>query len=152
MRSHIFYYCLLGILVVGLISCSSSKYHAMSGGINSGNSGYGETQIDDKTWEVVYRVSGNIEADIIDRYALFRAAELTLEKGYAYFVILNTVNNKDTKTPNLFSDPSTNELHKQTKLSSVKTIRMYQADPGTEEAAYKAESVVQTMGPSIERE
>ncbi len=151
MRSHFFFYCLLGVLVVGLTSCST-KYHAMSGGIQSGSSGYGETQIDDRTWEVIYRESGNMEADIIDRYALFRSAELTLEKGYTYFVILNTVNNKDTKTPNLFSDPSSNELHKQTRLSSVKTIRMYQADPGTEEVAYKAESVVRTMGSAIERE
>jgi hypothetical protein len=151
MRSHIFFYCLLGLLVVGLTSCST-KYHAMSGGINSGKSGYGETQIDDKTWEVVYRESGNIGADVVDRYALFRAAELTLEKGYTYFVILNTVNDKDTKTVTLFSDPSTNDLHKQTRRSSVKTIRMYKVDPGTEEAIFKAESVVQTMGSAIERE
>ena len=54
--------------------------------------GYSDTQINETTWKV--SVSGNAYTSQmrIRDYAMLRASELTLEKGYKYFVVLSDDN------------------------------------------------------------
>jgi len=54
--------------------------------------GYSDTQINETTWKV--SVGGNAYTSqmTIRDYAMLRASELTLEKGYKYFVVLSDDN------------------------------------------------------------
>lgn len=50
--------------------------------------GFGETQLDDNVFSVYFRGNAFIEQRNVKTYLLYRCAELTLEKGYDYFVIV----------------------------------------------------------------
>ena len=51
--------------------------------------GYTETQLADNVWQVTFEANGYTRQATTVRYAMLRCAELTLEQGYRYFVIVN---------------------------------------------------------------
>lgn len=51
--------------------------------------GYTETQLADNVWQVTFEANGYTRQSTTVRYAMLRCAELTLEQGYNYFVIVN---------------------------------------------------------------
>ncbi len=50
-----------------------------------GAAGYSEQQIEAERFSVTYRASGNLDAALLQDYALLRAAELTLRNGRDWF-------------------------------------------------------------------
>jgi hypothetical protein len=49
--------------------------------------GYSEARFDETTYEVAFKANGFTSADEVQRYTLFRAAELTSQAWFDYFVI-----------------------------------------------------------------
>lgn len=49
--------------------------------------GYAETQIDAARFRVRFAGNGDTSRETVETYLLFRAAELTLARGYDYFVV-----------------------------------------------------------------
>ena len=78
----------LGIGLLFLASCAT-KYAPATGSFWDGHTGYSEIALDSTTWQVTFCGNNNTSDDIVNRYALYRSAELTDQRGFDYFVILN---------------------------------------------------------------
>lgn len=52
--------------------------------------GYTEQRIADDTYYVTFAGNGKTPKEVVERYFIYRCAELTREKGYKYFVVLRT--------------------------------------------------------------
>ncbi|MHA7871669.1 MAG: CC0125/CC1285 family lipoprotein [Hyphococcus sp.] len=50
--------------------------------------GYSDTRIEDGRYRIVYRGSGGMPPEIVENYALRRAAELTIQDGYDWFRVV----------------------------------------------------------------
>lgn len=66
-----------------LSACASTPTYTPAA--EPGGAGYSETQIESNRFFVTYRARGAAEASVLSDYALLRAAELTLERGGAWF-------------------------------------------------------------------
>ena len=73
---------LYSLLAVALISSCATSYQSqgMTGG-------YVDTQLSETLGKVSVNGNGYTSATTVGDYALLRASELTLEKGYKYFVV-----------------------------------------------------------------
>src|SRR5262245_5036048 len=58
---------------------------------SAGKSGYGftETRLEDNRTRLSFSGNSSTELQTVKKYVLYRAAELTLERGYDYFVIMD---------------------------------------------------------------
>lgn len=91
------------ILIALTYGCATSyQPHGFTGG-------YSHKKLNRDIYEVTFSGNGYTGASTVRAYALRRAAELAIEKGYDYFIILN--NNQDT-------DYSVQNSNNQTSLIS----------------------------------
>ena len=79
----------LSLMTIVFISSCATSYQSqgMSGG-------YVDTQLSETLWKVSVNGNGYTSSSQVGDYALLRASELTLEKGYKYFVIASDNQNK----------------------------------------------------------
>ena len=49
--------------------------------------GYSQIQINEKTWQVSFRGNGYTSKNRAQKFAMRRAAEITIEQGYTHFII-----------------------------------------------------------------
>jgi hypothetical protein len=167
---------LVGIGLLFLASCAT-KYAPVSNSFWTGHTGYSEIPLDNSTWQVTFCGNDQTTDDIVNRYALYRAAEITTQRGFDYFVVLDnndvaaltsTVNHNNTKQTEIQHtvDPRTGKVIPvavtTTSGSSTvtttaahtvtKTVRMFAGVRPTDNPdAYDARSMVTLMGPSIQR-
>ncbi len=161
---------LLGIGLLFLASCAT-KYVPMSDSIFSDHTGYAETPIDSSTYEVTFTGNQQTSAEVVGRYAIYRAAEITVDKGFDYFIVIDRDNSSATVVTT--GPPMTSTGAPQTDLvahtttttttttqtvqvgtmhTSTKTIRMFKGQrPADNAQAYDAKSMVAMMAPSINR-
>ncbi|GGO98322.1 CC0125/CC1285 family lipoprotein [Stakelama pacifica] len=66
------------------------------GGIN--DNGYSDQQIESNRYRVMFSGNSLTSRETVERYLLYRAAELTLEKGYDYFIMADRDTEKDSRT------------------------------------------------------
>lgn len=143
---------LLTIAAISLLlcGCQPKGYISKKESLN-GSVGYEEIALDSTTYQVVYEGGGEMP-DLLDRYALFRSAELTIEKGYDYFVVLES---NPTSLSGVRSMPTGPGGSMQTRsyalFSAMKTIRLGKGKPPDNASGYDARSMIATMGPTIER-
>lgn len=79
------------ILIVFVLSgCNTGQYQSFQSGV-----GYQSEQTEDNSYYVTYTGTRTTKTEKVNDFALLRSAELTLEKGYVYFVIIKAENNKD---------------------------------------------------------
>lgn len=69
-----------------LFACAATGPKAY--GPDDGKFGYSDTQIESDRHRIVYRGSGGMPPEVVEDYALRRAAELTLENGYDWFRVV----------------------------------------------------------------
>ncbi|MCY1719578.1 hypothetical protein OU798_04455 [Prolixibacteraceae bacterium Z1-6] len=74
----------LCILMILLFTSCATHYNSVGY-----RGGYSEIRIDENTYEVTFKGNGYTCSETIKRYFLYHCAELTNEKGYSYFIILN---------------------------------------------------------------
>ncbi len=176
MKNHKSATILIGIGILFLASCAT-KYAPATGSFWDGHTGYSEVALDSTTWQVTFCGNNNTSDDVVNRYALYRSAELTSQRGFDYFVVLDnndvaaltsTVNRNKTQQTQIEHtvDPqtgkvipvavtttnSTSTVNTQAAHTVTKTIRMFTgARPADNPNAFDARSMVTMMAPSIQR-
>ena len=162
----------LGCLVL-LSACSTATPY---GPAFDSRYGFSETQIEQNRWTVGF--SGNSLTDLktVESYLLYRAAELTDQQGFDYFVMVDRKVDEDSQFqstgfgPNYSPfrmqyysprwgwrnpyDPYFNDvtLREVTKYEALAEIVMGKGPkPATDPKAYDAEDVLITMAPKIQR-
>src|ERR1043165_1509312 len=152
--------CIVALLSMALLSaCGPSKYTALSDTWNKAY-GYEDAPLDETTYQVTYHGDASLDASTVDRYTLFRCAELTVQKGYDYFVVMDGADQTGS-----ISLPGTHQTHIEHDIdpqsgkmvpvavttthvtsfqtvSKPKTIRMFKGSrPGDNPNAYDARSM-----------
>jgi hypothetical protein len=168
-------YCVLAVIT--LSSCGPSKYMSKSDNW-LGMYGYSEQPMDSSTYQVTYAGDNTMPPDLVDRYALYRSAELTVSKGYSYFVVIDKQSDASTFTNTMGGagaptttiehdiDPQTGKsipvavttsnpnymTTTSTTHTVTKTIRMFKGErPADNASAYDAKSMISVMGQTISR-
>lgn len=75
-------------LIFILAAACAAVGPAAYGPAGEDNFGYSETRIEDDRYRVVYRGSGGMPPEIVEDYALRRAAELTLASDFDWFRVV----------------------------------------------------------------
>lgn len=92
---------ILSIAIFLLVSgCNSGNYQEFAGGV-----GYQSSKINNNEYNVSYTGTQTTDIKKVNDFVLLRSAELTLEKGYKYFVITDARNNRNEVGHNQ-ADPS----------------------------------------------
>jgi hypothetical protein len=176
MKKNVNVIAVLGIGLLLLASCAT-KYAPVSGSFWTGQTGYSEVPLDSSTWQVTFAGNNNTTDDVVNRYALYRGAELTTQHGFDYFVVLDnndvaaltsTVNHNNSQSTEIQHtvDPQTGRVipvavttnngsstvTTQASHTVTKTIRMFTGSrPSDNPQAYDAKAMVSMMAPSIQR-
>ena len=75
---------LAGLMLLGACATATPYQPANSSGF-----GYGETQIEADRWQLTFSGNSSTDRATVERYMLFRAAEITDQAGYDFFRIVN---------------------------------------------------------------
>ncbi len=76
--------------VLALSACATvTPYQPLDGGL-----GYAEQKLETNRYRVRFTGSGKTPRTTVENYLMYRAAELTLQNGYGYFVVAG----RDTET------------------------------------------------------
>lgn len=70
--------------------------------------GYSETQLEEGVYQVSFRGNAYTSADKAADFTLMRSAELTMEKGYKYFVIIDSQSHTEHSS---YTTPQTSETN-----------------------------------------
>jgi hypothetical protein len=113
--------------------------------------GYSDIRYDKNTVKVSFRGNGYTSRETVEDYLLYRCAEITVERGYDYFVVLN---NHTGSEFNLLVTGSgglpTHVTKRRTKYGSTALIKMFKGKkPKNLPNAYNASEVIKHIGPSI---
>lgn len=65
--------------------------------------GYSEQRLESNRYKVMFAGNASTPREVVENYLLYRAAEVTLQNGYDYFVIADTVTDRDTSYTQTFS-------------------------------------------------
>jgi len=162
------------LLFLVVLSSCATKYGPVSHSLLSSKYGYSDSPIDSVTWQVIFSGNEATSVDVVERYALFRAAELTTEKGYDYFIVLDrnieaqTITHTGPPMTNSSTEPwsdpltgahgtvttttTTRDIDTGTAHSSMKMIRMFKGQkPADMTQSYDAKAMLKLMSQSIDR-
>lgn len=85
--------------VLALAGCETATPYQPAGAHNtSAGGGYSETQIEGDRWRVSFAGNALTSRDTVERYLLYRSAELTLQHGYDWFAATERATDKKTET------------------------------------------------------
>lgn len=91
----------LGLMVAGslsLASCMTATPYQPASASGSVRNGYSDEQIEENRFRVSFSGNSLTSRETVERYLLYRAAELTLQNGYDYFVLADRDTEKKTQT------------------------------------------------------
>jgi len=124
-------------MLMSLMAGCSTPYQAKSG--ISG--GYSEIQMDPITVRVTFKGNGYTERGVVEGYLIYRAAEITVNKGFDWFIVTER--------------EGEGEWHPQygsTGFTSTAVIKMYRgAKPESLPRSYDARLTMRTMAGTIKR-
>jgi hypothetical protein len=175
MKPH-YFLALLFPLAAMLSSCSPTRYVAAS---DENGMGYFDSPIDPTTYVVSFHGNSNTSIGTVERYSLFRAAELTRARGFDYFIITETRNTEKDQTTQTYNhekdiktttdkdgNKNSGDQEKKTTITTTntvntdvkteftvaRTVRLYKGTlPQGDPNAYIASDILQTMAPYIQR-
>ena len=74
------------LAALSLAACATSTPYGPATGDN--RYGFSDTKIEENRYRIMFRGNSSTERETVETFLLYRAAELTLENGYDYFVVL----------------------------------------------------------------
>ncbi|MEM8920957.1 MAG: hypothetical protein AAGB25_06280 [Pseudomonadota bacterium] len=83
------------VAALTVAACATSTPYQPA--LADGAKGYSETQIETDRVMVAFKGNSLTDRETVETYLLFRAAEVTLERGYDYFVITDRETEKETR-------------------------------------------------------
>lgn len=102
----------LALILAGSISLSAcmtaTPYQPATGAGPTSRNGYSDTQIEGNRFRVSFAGNSLTARETVERYLLYRAAELTLQQGFDYFVLADRDTEKKTdivRTPGAWGGP-----------------------------------------------
>ncbi len=125
--------------------------------------GYWQQQIDSAEWEVRFIANNATEMERVNRYVLYRSAELTTGHGFDYFRVLDS--SKDSSGGSISGLPfysrmngpepaiklPPDEIYHGTHSAGM-VMRMFHGPCSTNDSnAYNAKSMLAVMGPTINK-
>jgi hypothetical protein len=129
--------------------------------------GYEDTQIDKNTIKVTFRGNAYISEETVSNYLLYRCAEVTAEKEYDYFIIIESDGKiSTTQLPGQYTS-STTGIYGGGSVTGTTTgiyvpgatlnkpretalIKMYSGEkPDDNISAYSAREVMKYLGPKV---
>ena len=142
------------LLVALLLFCCAppqSPYRPMRDGKGVG---YKDTRVKDDVYIVEFQGTPRISEEKVDYYTIYRLAELTLEKGYKYFLVFDESRGGDSfqftmpgklnirdsgygKTTGSYSPPQTFTFKRFTSRAAIRLLN--EIPPDYEEAIFDAE-------------
>jgi hypothetical protein len=132
---------LLGMLAVLGAACAPTPYQPQTL-----EGGYAHTRVNADTFNVVFQGNAQTSRQTAETYALYRSAELTVESGFDYFVVIG--GNSEAL---YHGEPGRPPADPSGKNPSV--VVLFKAFKGEKPsgAVYDARDVLRTLGPSIVR-
>jgi hypothetical protein len=88
-----------GAVAVGLslVACATpTPYQAAAPGPSVSGYGYSDTKIDDTHWRVTFSGNSLTSRETVEKYLLYRAAELTRQQGFDWFQATDRATDKQT--------------------------------------------------------
>jgi hypothetical protein len=111
--------------------------------------GFSESRIDENTWRVSFRGNAFTSPDTVEKYVLYRCAEITVQNGYDWFLFV------DRGTDARYTPPSgsgVTAMPGYRKYRSSAEIRAFRGQkPADNLDAHDAREVMKFLGPSIGR-
>ncbi|WP_298671381.1 hypothetical protein [uncultured Sphingomonas sp.] len=91
---------LAAIATAGLVvsGCATETTYRPATGKGFYRTGYSDQQIESNRWLVTFAGNTVTDRDTVERYLLYRAAELTLQNGYDYFVMVDRTTDRQAQT------------------------------------------------------
>jgi hypothetical protein len=93
-----------GLLTAALASafalggCETAATYHPATGHGFDRSGYSDRQIEANRFQVTFSGNGYTPRDTVEKYLLYRAAELTIQNGDDYFIMVNRDTDKQNRT------------------------------------------------------
>jgi hypothetical protein len=129
--------------------------------------GYSEQQIEDNRYRVSFAGNHLTPADTVQNYWLYRTAELTLDHGYDYFIVVDrnldrstTYQGTGTLSPGYVTEDgdyvggtgfSSYSAYPSDRYTAYADVAMFKGEkPASDVNAYDARSVLRQLGPTIE--
>lgn len=81
-----------------LAGCMTETTYRPATGTGFAREGYTDQQIESNRWKISFSGNSMTGRDTVERYLLFRAAELTTQQGFDYFVMADRDTDKKTRT------------------------------------------------------
>jgi len=81
-----------------LSACATETTYRPATGRGFYRTGYSERQVEPNRFLVTFAGNTVTERDTVERYLLFRSAELTLQNGYDYFIAADRETDRQTRT------------------------------------------------------
>lgn len=88
---------LVVLAAAALSACATATPYQAAGAQGAAGYGYAERQIETNRYSISFSGNSLTERDTVESYMLFRAAELTLEKGYDYFITAQRATDDDKR-------------------------------------------------------
>lgn len=79
-------------------ACATETAYRPATGSGFYRTGYTDTRIEPNRYRVTFAGNTVTDRDVVERYLLFRAAQLTLENGYDYFVMADRDTDRQART------------------------------------------------------
>ena len=174
MRKFVTTLCLAGASLLAA-ACTTTTGYGPAG--YDSQYGFQETRIEQNRWQVTF--SGNSMTDLqtVETYVLYRAAELTNQQGYDYFVMVDRKVDEDSRIRSTgfsrspfavqyfhprwgwqyyrdpFYDPFYNDidLREVNRYRAISEIVMGRGMKPADPKAYNAEEVLINLGPRVQR-
>jgi len=100
--------------------------------------GYSAIQLDSNTLRVTFKGNGHTSRERVDTFLLYRCAEITVQRGYDYFITVSA----DTTTRS-HTTGSSGDTHTFHKHEGVAIVRMFKGDkPADYPAAFDAKELM----------
>lgn len=90
------------LLASTLAACATPTPYQPASGRGSARVGYSDEQIEDVRFRVTFAGNSLTSRETVERYLLFRAAQLTLERGYDHFILVDRDTERQTR---IYSTP-----------------------------------------------
>jgi hypothetical protein len=129
--------------------------------------GYSEQQIEENRYRVSFAGNHLTPADTVQNYWLYRMAELTLDRGFDYFIVVDrgldrstTYQGTSTLSPGYITEDgdyvggtgfSSYSAHPSDRYTAYADVVMFEGEkPADDVNAYDARSVLRQLDPTIQ--
>ena len=135
---------------------------------DGGGYGYSEQSIESNRYRVTFRGNSSTSRETVENYLLYRAAELTLQRGYDYFVVVEDDTEKTTRYSGTSSPPPFYygrgrafpyygygynwgpgfydvDIRESNRYTAIAYILMYKGKKPNKASAYDASAVVENL-------